>query len=105
MVRKMSDNRVQLRPMDFSLLSELTEGRNLAANLHMDLDAARPYVNSRLTLLEDYGLVDRVGPNPNAGLYEITDLGQAALENRDEYYDENTDFEALIESEVKKDGS
>ncbi len=85
-----------LRPLDFSLLAELKEGRNVGANLHMELDSARPYVNERLSILADYEVVRRVGPNENSGLYEITDKGLAVLEHREEY-GEVEDFEALIE--------
>lgn len=87
---------MQLRPVDFSLLSELRKGRNLAANLYMDLDVSRQYVNQRLTLLEDYGLVERVGPNPRAGLYKITSLGDIAERNREKYRDSDIDFEEYI---------
>ncbi|MDB2246585.1 hypothetical protein PM015_18045, partial [Halorubrum ezzemoulense] len=68
-----------LRPLDFSLLNELTEGRNVASNLHKELDSSRSYVNQRLGILADYGLVTRVGPAESSGLYEITDFGEAAL--------------------------
>lgn len=105
MVSNMSNNRMQLRPLDFSLLSELIDGRNLAANLYVQLDVSRAYVNNRLSLLEDYGLVARVGPNPNAGLYEITDSGRWALDHREQYYDEDVDFDALFEKEFSgRDG-
>lgn len=88
-----------LRPIDFSILDRLTEGRNVAGNLYMELDSARPYVNERLGQLADYGLVRRIGPNENVGLYEITEMGRVALEHREEYK-EVDDFEALIESEL-----
>ncbi|WP_435143836.1 hypothetical protein [Halobaculum sp. P14] len=91
-----NDEPMLLRPVDFSILDELTEGRNVGANLHMSLDVSRPYVNNRLGQLADYGLVRRVGPNESVGLYEITDRGRAALELRDEYA-ETEDFDALID--------
>ncbi|WP_345778227.1 ArsR family transcriptional regulator [Halobaculum rubrum] len=83
--------------MDFSILDALVDGRNVAANLHMTLDVSRPYVNSRLGQMADYGLVRRIGPNENAGLYEITERGRAALELRDEYEDAD-DFDAVIDA-------
>jgi len=95
----MNGTKMLLRPLDFALLEELTEGRNVGANLHIILDASRPYTNERLSLLADYGLVRRIGPNENVGLYEITPLGRAALEHRKEY-GEVDDFEALIEDAV-----
>ncbi len=87
---------MKLRPVDFSLLDELTEGRNVAGNLHQLLDVSRQYVNERMGLLHDYGLIERVGPNESVGLYEITESGHAALELR-EYYGEIEDFDAAIE--------
>mgnify|MGYP006302611673 CR=1 FL=1 len=89
-------SQMKLRPMDFSILAELRKGRNLAANLYMDLDASRQYINERLTLLEDYGLVDRIGPNPRAGLYELTECGDIAEEYREKYQDDTVDFESFI---------
>jgi len=88
-----------LRPLDFALLDELTEGRNVGANLHVLVDASSPYTLERLSQLADYGLVRRVGPNENVGLYEITPLGEAALAHREEY-GEVDDFAALIEDAV-----
>lgn len=90
-----------LRPLDFALLTELTEGRNVGANLHQMVDASRPYTNERLSLLADYGLVKRIGPNENVGLYEITPLGKAALEHR-EQYGVVDDFESLIEEAAQE---
>ena len=90
------------RPIDFSILDELTEGRNVGGNIYMELDTARPYVNERLGILADYGLVRRVGPNENVGLYEITEMGRLTLELQDQY-DEVDDFEALLEEELGED--
>ena len=90
-----------LRPLDFALLDELTEGRNVGANLHVLVDASSPYTLERLSQLADYGLVRRVGPNENVGLYEITPLGEAALAHREEY-GEVDDFDALIEDAAEE---
>lgn len=103
MVSELSDGRMQLRPVDFALLQELKKGRNLAANLYMDLDVSRQYVNQRLTLLEDYGLVDRVGPNPRAGLYEINKKGRVAADHRDVYKDDTVDFEEFLRGQIDAD--
>ena len=85
-------------PTDFDLLTELQDGkRNNAVNLSHHLDKNRAYINTRLPVLADYGLVDRVGPAPNSGLYVITDRGRVAAELRGEY-DRAEDFEALIET-------
>lgn len=93
------EGKMILRPADFSILDELQGGRNVGANLSDTLDVSRPYVTERLSQLADYGLVRRVGPNENVGLYEITDLGRAALAHKEEY-GEVDNFEALIESEI-----
>ena len=83
-------------PTDFEILEELSDGnRNNAANLSYELDKNRSYINTRLPILADYGLVERVGPAPNSGLYEITDRGGAAVELRETYgegdFDEQID--------------
>jgi len=59
-------------------------------------------VNERLGILADSGLINKVGPSETSGLYEITPLGRAALEHRDEY-GEVDDFEALIVAEVSEE--
>ena len=90
---------MELRPLDFSLLKELLKGRNVGGNLHMTLNVTRPYVNERLGILADYGLLKRIGPNENVGLYEITEKGRIALEHQDEY-DEADNFEAFIDERL-----
>ena len=92
---------MELRPLDFSLLKELLKGRNVGGNLHMTLDVTRPYVNERLGIIADYGLVKRVGPNENVGLYEITEKGRIALEHQDEY-EEIDDFKGFIEDQLDR---
>ena len=62
-----------VQPTDFDILEELTDGeRNNAINLAVLLDRNRAYINTRLPVLADYGLVDRVGPAPKSGIYTIT---------------------------------
>ena len=69
-------------PTDFQILEALSDGRrNIAANIAIELDKDRAYVNTRLPELEDYGLIERIGPAQNSGLYEITDEGRETLEN------------------------
>ncbi|WP_096390779.1 phage repressor protein [Halopenitus persicus] len=93
-------------PTDFEILSALSDGRrNNAANLAYVLDRNRSYINTRLPVLTDYGLLERVGPAPNSGLYVITDWGQIAARNQAAYEDDDLDFEALIERELsERDG-
>ncbi|MFB6305003.1 MAG: winged helix-turn-helix transcriptional regulator [Haloferacaceae archaeon] len=89
------------RPTDFDILEALSDGkRNTAANLAHEIDKNRSYINTRLPVLDDYGLITRVGPAPNSGLYEIAERGLAALEHRDAYGDEA--FEELIEGAVSE---
>jgi len=88
-------------PTDFELLAALSDGkRNTAANLAIEIERNRSYINTRLPVLADYGLVERIGPAERSGLYEITPRGRAALRHREEYGDADVDFEALVESEL-----
>ncbi|WP_247728435.1 winged helix-turn-helix transcriptional regulator [Halovivax limisalsi] len=85
------------QPTDFLILEALeAEGRNVATNLASHTGKSRKNINTRLPVLEDYGLVDKIGPAERSGLYEISQQGKAALLYQDQY-DEVDDFEALIE--------
>lgn len=85
------------QPTDFLVLEALEDrGRNVATNLAAHTGKSRKNINTRLPVLEDYGLVRKIGPAERSGLYEITSLGKAALVYQ-EQYDEVDDFEALIE--------
>ena len=85
------------QPTDFLILEALEDkGRNVATNLASHTAKSRKNINTRLPVLEDYGLVRKIGPAERSGLYESTSLGKAALVYRDQY-DEVDDFEALIE--------
>jgi predicted transcriptional regulator len=89
-------------PTDFDILEALSDGRrNNAANLAYVLDRDRSYINTRLPVLTDYGLLDRIGPAPNSGLYEITEKGIVVAENREAYGREDVDFDTLIERELQ----
>lgn len=90
--------RVKLRqPTDFLILEALEDkGRNVATNLAAHTGKSRKNINTRLPVLEDYGLVEKIGPAERSGLYEITSMGKAALVYQDQY-DEVDDFEDLIE--------
>lgn len=95
---------VKLTETDFMILETLTEGRNLAANIAVEIDRSRKYVNSKMSYLLDYGLVNRVGPAEDSGLYELTDRGEVAVQNRSKYHDEAVDFEQFLE-EATNNGS
>jgi hypothetical protein len=85
-------------PTDFDILEALSDGRrNTAVNLSYVLDKNRSYINTRLPILADYELVDRVGPAPNSGLYEITEKGRIVVELREKYRTEGVDFDALVD--------
>jgi len=88
-------------PTDFDVLEALSDGkRNTAANIAIEIDRDRAYINTRLPLLADHGLIERIGPSPNSGLYEITPKGRAALRNRGVYGDDDVDFEAVVAAEL-----
>lgn len=89
-------------PTDFEILRALSDGkRNNAINIAHELDRNRSYINTRLPVLADYDLVERVGPAPNSGLYEITEKGKVVAEHRDDYEDEDVDFDAVVERELE----
>ncbi|WP_256545968.1 winged helix-turn-helix domain-containing protein [Halobellus inordinatus] len=89
-------------PTDFDILEALSDGRrNTAVNLSHILDKNRSYINTRLPVLADYDLVERVGPAPNSGLYEITEKGRVVVEQRDQYRTEGVDFDELVAEELK----
>lgn len=84
------------RPTDFLVLEALEQhGRNVATNLEHHVGKSRKNINTRLPVLADYGLVEKIGPAEHSGLYEITREGRIALMYRDQY-DEVDDFDALI---------
>ncbi|MFP8952631.1 winged helix-turn-helix domain-containing protein [Natrialbaceae archaeon A-arb3/5] len=91
------------QPTDFLILEALEDkGRNVATNLAAHTGKSRKNINTRLPVLEDYGLVEKIGPAERSGLYEITSTGKAALVYRDQY-DEADDFEALLEGPSASD--
>lgn len=88
-----------VEPTDFEILAFLDEqGRNNAINIATGLDRDRSYVNTRLRALAEKGLVQRVGPAENSGLYELTATGHAAIEHRDQYPAD--DFDALLDRDA-----
>ncbi|GGJ05140.1 hypothetical protein GCM10008995_13730 [Halobellus salinus] len=90
-------------PVDFEILNALSNGRrNTAANLSKIIDRSRSYINTRLPVLADYGLVTRIGPAENSGLYEITDKGLVATANREAYARDDVDFDELVERKVEQ---
>ncbi|WP_276253202.1 ArsR family transcriptional regulator [Halomontanus rarus] len=85
------------QPTDFRILEALEKtGRNVATNLEAHTNKSRENINTRLPVLVDYGLVEKIGPAERSGLYEITADGKSALIHRDQYKDAD-DFESLIQ--------
>jgi len=92
------------RPTDFLILEALqAHGRNVATNLADHTGKSRKNINSRLPVLADYGLVDKIGPADRSGLYELTKKGKVALMYQDKY-DEVDDFGELVEGPHAGDG-
>jgi len=89
------------RPVDFEVLEALSDGqRDVGVNVAQRLDRNRSYINMRLPRLEDYELLDRVGPSERSGLYEITPKGVAALRLQGQY--EQDDFVNLADERAKR---
>lgn len=92
------------RPTDFLILEALQlYGRNVAPNIAEIIDKSRKNINTRLPVLDDYGLVEKVGPAEHSGLYELTARGVVVLELRDAY-DTADDFDALVDQRLEEAG-
>lgn len=93
---------VRLRqPTDFLVLEALhSYGRNVAPNIAEITGKSRKNVNNRLPVLNDYGLVRKIGPADRSGLYEITERGRVSLQLRDQY-DAADDFDALVDRRLE----
>ncbi|UWG48551.1 Transcriptional regulator, MarR family [Halanaeroarchaeum sp. HSR-CO] len=88
-------------PTDLEILEALVDGkRNTAANLSYELEKDRSYINTRLPVLADYGLLERIGPAPNSGLYEITEKGMVVAEHGDKYEHGDVDFDSFVEDRL-----
>ena len=89
------------RPVDFEILEALSDGqRDVGVNVAQRLDRNRSYINTRLPQLEDYELLERVGPSGRSGLYEITPRGVATLRLQDQY--ERDEFVSLIDERARR---
>ena len=74
------------QPTDFQILAALSDGeRDVATNIAQQIGKNRDYINTRLPHLADYGLIKKIGPNDQSGLYQITPLGVAAAEHQSVY--------------------
>jgi hypothetical protein len=92
----------RLNRTDFEILEVLASGkRNIAANVALEIDADRSYVNNRFRYILEEGLVERVGPKKLSGLYEITPKGQAVVQYQDKYQNNTVEeFEAFVEQQT-----
>lgn len=89
---------------DFDILQALADGeRNIAANIAIEIDANRGYINNRLSYLRSVDLVQRVGPKERSGLYQITAKGEVAAEHKEKYLNDSVDdFESFIEARLSE---
>jgi DNA-binding PadR family transcriptional regulator len=88
-------------PTDFLILEALADGeRDTGANLAKRIDRNRSYINNQLPKLADQGLIQKIGPHQNSGLYQITPLGVAAIQKQSLYSEDEDEFEVEIR-EVK----
>ncbi|QRV17333.1 hypothetical protein JMJ58_15070 [Haloterrigena salifodinae] len=87
--------RLQL-PTDRWILEELQEGRNLGANIAVEVDRHKKTITRRLNQMEEDSLVHSVGN----GVYEITPKGVATLRLIDQY-ERGEEFEKLVEERAE----
>ncbi|RLM83757.1 ArsR family transcriptional regulator [Halobellus sp. Atlit-38R] len=86
-----------IQPTDFLILDTLSDGkRDTAMNIAKRIDKSRNYINTRLPVLADYGLIDKIGPHESSGLYQITPLGVAAVQKQALYDQDQGQFDAAI---------
>jgi hypothetical protein len=91
-------------PIDYNILDEFSDGRrNNAANLARILDRDRSYINTRLPILAEHGLLEHVGPSPHSGLYVITDNGLEFVQQLEASEGNNSDLDALLEDQIKSE--
>jgi len=88
-------------PTDFDILEILSEGhRETPKHLGTVLDLRNAYMSQRLRQMEDYGLVARID---DSQMFVITELGQVALDLRDEYsHQRSQEFGMLVEEELSR---
>ncbi|WP_256546805.1 ArsR family transcriptional regulator [Halobellus inordinatus] len=85
------------QPTDFLILDLLSDGkRDTGSNIAKRIDKNRSYINTRLPVLADYDLIDKIGPHESSGLYQITPLGVAAVQKQALYDQDQEQFDAAI---------
>lgn len=94
----------RINKTDFKILEALADGeRNIAANIALEIDANRGYINNRFSYLLSRDLVQRVGPKERSGLYQITEKGEITVKHKQKCLnDEVDDFEAFVEEQLSE---
>jgi len=94
----------RINKTDFKILEALDDGeRNIAANIALEIDANRGYINNRFSYLLSRDLVQRVGPKEQSGLYQITAKGKTVVNHKQKCLnDEVDDFESFIEERLSE---
>jgi predicted transcriptional regulator len=94
----------RINKTDFKILEALDDGeRNIAANIALEIDANRGYINNRFSYLLSRDLVQRVGPKEQSGLYQITAKGKAAVNHKQKCLNnEVDDFESFVEERLSE---
>lgn len=91
-------------PTDFLILEALEEhGRNVATNLEYHTGKTRKNINNRLPHLEDHGLVEKIGPADKSGLYELTKMGEIAIDIQDLYSQDPDEFEEELSRRLQSE--
>ena len=97
-----SEKSVKLtEPTDFDILEILSKGhRETPKHLGTLLDLRNAYMSQRLRQMEDYGLVGRIN---DSQMFVITELGQVALDLREEYsHQRSQEFGKLVQEELAR---
>lgn len=85
-------------PTDYQILGTLEEhGRNTGQNLALLMDRDRSYLNAQLTKLAGAGLLRKIGPAKNSGLYEITEEGKQVYQYWETYGAYEGNHQELLE--------
>lgn len=97
----------RINKTDFKILEALADGeRNIAANIALEIDADRGYINNRFSYLLSRDLVERVGPKERSGLYQITEKGKVAVEHKQKRLnDEVDDFASFVDDRLTEQTS
>jgi len=92
-------------PVEIEILREIADDRRQTSkNLAEIIGEDRNYVNNRVGALSGSGVLERVGPADNSGIYEITDMGHRALRFQDKYAHEHAfEFGQFVKGELSRE--